>query len=76
MARPTPLDTDGTYLYVGGAFGSVGGNTAIKRLVKLTASGQVVSTFKSVPSAVVNEVVVRGSRLYVGGSFNNIKSGG
>jgi hypothetical protein len=70
------IDTDGTYLYVGGAFGSVGGNTAIKRLVKLDASGQVVSTFKSVPSAVVNDVVVRGSRLYLGGSFKNIKSGG
>jgi hypothetical protein len=70
------IDTDGTYLYVGGGFGNVGGNTAIKRLVKLDANGQVVSTFKSVPSAVVNDVVVRGSRLYVGGSFKNIKSGG
>ena len=54
----------------------MGGNTAIKRLVKLDTSGQVVSAFKSVPSAVVNGRSCRGSRLYVGGSFKNIKSGG
>ena len=70
------VDTDGTSIYVGGAFTSVGGNSAIKRLVKLNSSGQVVSAFTSVPSAVVREVVVRGPRLYVGGAFKNLKSGG
>ena len=55
----------------------VGGNTAIKRLVKLDASGQVVSTFKSVPSAVVNEVVVCAARgCTSAASFKNLKSGG
>ena len=29
------LDTDGTYVYVGGSFSSVGGNGAIRRVVKL-----------------------------------------
>jgi hypothetical protein len=37
----------------------VGGNTAIKRVVKLTAAGAVVPDFKAVPNTVVNEVVVR-----------------
>jgi len=69
------LDTDGTYIYVAGSFGSVGGNTAIKRVVKLTAAGAVVSAFNAVPNSGVNEVVVRGSRVYLGGGFTSIKSG-
>ncbi|WP_162259877.1 PKD domain-containing protein [Nocardioides sp. Soil777] len=69
------LDTDGTHVYVGGSFGSVGGNSAIRRVVKLTAGGAVVGSFNAVPDGGVNEVVVRGSRLYVGGSFSGIRSG-
>src|SRR4249919_1513064 len=69
------LDTDGTYIYVGGKFSAVGGNTAIKRVVKLTAAGAVVPTFKAVPNKAVSEVVVRGSRLYIGGEFTNVKNG-
>ncbi len=69
------LDTDGTYIYVGGAFGSVKGSTAIKRVVKLNASGAVVAAFKAVPNADVNEVVVRGPRLYIGGAFTQVKRG-
>jgi hypothetical protein len=68
------LDTDGTSIYVGGAFASVGGDPSIKRVVKLTAAGSVVSAFNAVPNAGVNEVVVRGSRLYVGGAFTSIRS--
>jgi hypothetical protein len=68
------LDTDGTSIYVGGSFGSVGGDPAIKRVVKLTADGAVVSGFKAVPNAGVNEVVVRGSRVYIGGGFTSIRS--
>lgn len=69
------LDTDGTYIYVGGTFGSVGGNTAIKRLVKLTAAGAMVSGFKAVPNSAVNEVVYRTGRVYIGGAFTSVKSG-
>ena len=69
------LTTDGTYIYVGGSFSSVGGNTAIKRVVKLTASGAVVSAFVAVPNAAVNEVVVRGPRVYIGGAFVSVKVG-
>ncbi|MET0524050.1 MAG: malectin domain-containing carbohydrate-binding protein, partial [Nocardioides sp.] len=68
------LDTDGTSIYVGGSFGSVGGDPAIKRVVKLTADGTVVPGFKAVPNAGVNEVVVRGSRVYIGGAFTSIRS--
>ena len=68
------LDTDGTSIYVGRSFASVGGDPSIKRLVKLTAAGSVASGFKAVPNAGVNEVVVRGSRVYVGGGFTSIRS--
>jgi hypothetical protein len=70
------LDSDGTYIYVGGQFGSVGGNTAIKRLVKLTASGVVVGAFNAVPNKAVNDLEVRGNRLYVAGGFTSIRSNG
>lgn len=68
------LDTDGTYVYAAGAFGSVGGKTAYKRIVKLDMSGLPVTEFKVQPSAVTNEVVVRGSRVYIGGGFKTLKS--
>jgi hypothetical protein len=70
------LDTDGTYIYAVGLFESVGGNDAIKRVVKLTAGGAVVSAFQAVPNSRVNEVVVRGSRVYIGGGFTGVRSGG
>jgi hypothetical protein len=69
------LTTDGTSVYVGGAFSSVGGVTTIKRLVKLSAAGVVDPTFKSVPSAVVNDLVYRAGRLYIGGAFTSVKVG-
>ena len=70
------LDTDGTFVYAAGSFGSVGGSTATKRVVKLTSAGTVVPGFKAVPSSVVNEVVVRGGRVYIGGGFTSVRSGG
>jgi hypothetical protein len=69
------LDTDGTSVFVAGAFSSVGGNTAYKRVVKLSATGVVDPKFKAVPNSAVNEVVVRGSRVYIGGGFTSVKSG-
>jgi hypothetical protein len=68
------LDTDGTSIYVGGSFGSVGGDTSIKRVVKLTADGTVASGLRAGPNAGVDEVVVRGSRVYIGGAFTSIRS--
>jgi hypothetical protein len=44
--------------------------------VKLTASGSVVSAFNAVPNSGVNEVVVRGNRLYLGGGFTSVKGAG
>ncbi len=68
------LDTDGTSVYVGGSFGSVGGNTTYRRIAKLSSAGVLDLTFKALPSAAVNEVVVRAGRVYIGGAFTNVKS--
>ncbi len=68
------LDSDGTSVYVGGRFGSVGGDTAYQRIVKLTADGTLDRTFKALPSAEVNEVVVRPGRVYIGGAFTTVAS--
>ncbi len=70
------LATDGTSVWVAGSFSSVGGNTAIKRVVKLTAAGAVVSGFRSVPNKPVNEVVYQGGRVFLGGSFTSVVSAG
>ena len=69
------LSTDGTSVYAGGSFGSVGGSTAIKRLVKLTSAGSVVPGFSAVPSSSVNEVVYSKGRVFIGGGFKTVKSG-
>ncbi len=64
------VDSDGTYVYVGGSFSTVGG-VSRSRVAKLTVAGALVPGFLS-PSAAVNEVVVRGSRLFIGGAFKNV----
>jgi hypothetical protein len=69
------LSTDGTNVYVAGSFSSVGGNTAIRRVVKLDSTGGVVAGFKAVPNTVVNEVVAREGRVYIGGAFTSVRSG-
>jgi PKD domain/Domain of unknown function (DUF5122) beta-propeller len=68
------LDTDGTYIYVGGSFTSVSGQSSTKRVAKLTADGTLVPGLRN-PNAAVNEVVVRGDRIYLGGKFTSIGGG-
>src|SRR5205823_3874426 len=46
------VDTDGTYVYVGGSFSTVNGVTQ-RRVAKLTAAGALVPGFAA-PSAAVN----------------------
>ncbi len=65
------IDTDGTYLYIGGSFGSVDG-VVNRRLARLTAAGTLVPGLTT-PDNVVNEVVVRGNRLFVGGKFTSFQ---
>lgn len=66
------LDTDGAHIYVAGRFWSVGGKPRYRRVAKLTTSGDPVPEFSAAPNGEVTEVVVRGSRLYLGGFFTRI----
>jgi hypothetical protein len=70
-ARVTALATDGTSVFVGGAFKTVNGVTA-KRLVKLDLSGNVVSGFKANATAIVKSLAYRAGTLYAGGTFAKI----
>ncbi len=62
------IDTDGTYLYIGGDFNSVAGKTSHRKVAMLDATGKVVRKIVSA-NAAVNEVVVRGGKIYIGGRF-------
>ncbi len=64
------LATDGTNVYLGGSFTTVGGVSS-PYVAKLTAGGALVPGLKA-PNKVVNEVVVRGTRLYIGGAFTTV----
>jgi hypothetical protein len=70
------LDTDGTSIYAAGKFGDVGGDRRFKRIVKLTRAGAVDTAFRAKPDRKVNEVVVRGNRVYIGGQFRKVQRGG
>lgn len=66
------LDHDGTWLYVGGAFGKVGGVTA-GRLARVRVSdGWVDPQFKVSADNVVRALDVRGGALWVGGLFTTV----
>ncbi|MEJ5946298.1 PKD domain-containing protein [Pseudokineococcus basanitobsidens] len=62
------LTTDGTSVFAGGYFGTVNG-TSRRSVVKLSTSGALASGQPTVPAGGVNEVVVSGDRLYMGGAF-------
>ena len=70
--RRTPSTATGRSIYVGGSFTAVNGNGRYRRLVQLTTAGRIVAGFRALPNNQVNEVVVRGSRVFVGGHFTRI----
>lgn len=65
------IDTDGTYLYVGGDFNSVGGKTAHRKVAMLDVTGKVVRKIVAA-NAAVNDLVVRGGKIYIGGRFTTV----
>jgi beta-propeller uncharacterized protein DUF5122 len=66
---------DGRSVYVGGAFGSVNGATTHRRLVRLNlGNGQLLTAFSANTNTIVQEVLLRGGWLYVGGKFTTIRS--
>jgi hypothetical protein len=71
-AKVRALATDGTHLFVGGAFLTVGG-VARKRVASLApATGAVDPTFVANASSNVYALFRRGAKLYVGGAYSGI----
>jgi hypothetical protein len=65
------LESDGTHLYIAGAFTTVG-VTSVNNLAKVDlATGNTVTQLGE-PDASVQSIVIDGSNLYVGGAFNTI----
>lgn len=65
--------SDGSSVFVGGAFNNVNGASA-RKLVKLSiVDGQRITAFSANADAAVRDLVVSGNRLYVAGSFVQIK---
>ena len=72
--RSLALSSDGSKLYVGGAFVTIGGAT-YKRLAAInTSDGTAVSTFSPNVNDTVRSLVLSpdGSKLYAGGAFTTI----
>lgn len=73
---PVSVKYDSTIqkVYLGGAFVTVQGNGAHRRLVRMTTSGAgaVDATWLPDPDAVVRTILLDGSRVFTGGDFGNI----
>lgn len=63
------LDHDGTWLYVGGAFGRVGGVAASRMARVRLADGRVDPQFRATVDQPVRAVDVRDGALWIGGRF-------
>lgn len=63
--------TDGDVIYLAGSFTSVGG-VPRTNLAAVTASGEVVSTFKPKPSSTVTSLDYANGTLYIGGAFRSV----
>lgn len=67
------MATDGTYLYTGGGFTSIGGQS-IGRLARLSMSGSAVTdaTWLPSPDGSVNSLMLSGDKLIAGGNFTGM----
>jgi len=69
------VDPNSGNIFLGGAFGTVGGATHKKIVEVDNNTGAVVSTFKPpVPNKAVRGLNVLGSQLYIGGAFTKLGS--
>lgn len=75
-AEPTSVkyDSANTRVYLSGTFASIQGNSAHKRLVRMSTSGSgaVDATWLPDPNAACRVVFLDGARIFVGGEFTSI----
>lgn len=67
------VSADGTKLYVGGEFDTIGGQPAAKLARIDVATGKVDPTFTPAVHGRVRALALHGDRLYVGGSFGAVR---
>ena len=65
------LATDGTSLFVGGSFWTIGGQRR-RGLAAFTPDGQVVSPWAATTDGTVMALVADGDRVYAGGMFTHV----
>jgi hypothetical protein len=70
--RALTLSPDGSRLYAGGGFSTVGGLTRRHLAAINTADHTVVSPWKGTASAMVRDLVVNAGTLYVAGAFAQV----
>src|SRR6478609_4757242 len=68
------LATDGTRLYVGGSFTSIGGQSRARLAAVDPATGAVSGTFVANTTSHVYALARNGTKLYVGGAFSTINN--
>lgn len=72
--RALGVSSDGSMLYVGGKFDTIGGETHRHLGAVSTADGSVVSSFVVTPNQAVNVLLVGPDRVYVGGDFKRVNN--
>ncbi|HEX3223713.1 MAG TPA: hypothetical protein VHR35_14190 [Nocardioides sp.] len=70
--RALTLSADGTRLYAGGNFKTVGGQTAKHLAAVNVATHSVVTGWKGRAAGMVRDLVVRGNTLYVAGKITSV----
>ena len=66
------LSPDGSWLYVGGAFTSVDGQSRYRLAALDTETGELIASWKPAANTVVQDIVATDSTVYVVGEFSNI----
>ena len=69
QARAAELSPDGSTLYIGGDFTTVGGQTRSKIAAFSASSGALISSFSTSASGAVRGLAITNSTVYAGGSF-------
>lgn len=70
--RALAVSNDGSTLYVGGKFDTVGGEPHLNLAAVSTADGSVISSFTTTTNKVTNAILTGPDRIYLGGDFRRV----
>ena len=72
--RALAVSADGSMLYVGGKFDTIGGETHSNLGAVKTTDGSVVSSYGVTPNQAVNVILPGPDRVYIGGDFKRVNN--